>query len=203
MGEIKCRPLILIRGFGGVDVADDQRSAYQGYNDGTVYPTKRGDNYIYEGFLLRALKAKRYRYTDATNVVGYYAQNVEGPADTGEYDPSDVGGSVVIDPRTAARVLNEATSGTIWVYRFYDLSPRTLARYAEGLVRLISLIERSSEQHNQTFDGVDVIARLVTWASSPTTNGALPIIALSRSCIRTTRAAPTVVTTTQTRYTLT
>ncbi|WP_158514278.1 esterase/lipase family protein [Rhodococcoides fascians] len=158
MGEIKCRPLILIRGFGGVDVADDQRSAYQGYNDGTVYPTKRGDNYIYEGFLLRALKAKRYRYTDATNVVGYYAQNVEGPADTGEYDPSDVGGSVVIDPRTAARVLNEATSGTIWVYRFYDLSPRTLARYAEGLVRLISLIERSSEQHNQTFDGVDVIA---------------------------------------------
>ncbi|WP_179276075.1 esterase/lipase family protein [Rhodococcus sp. 06-235-1A] len=158
MGEMECRPLILIRGFGGVDVADEQRSAYQGYNDGTVYPTKRGDNYIYEGFLLRALKSKRYRYTDATNVVGYYAQDVDAPADTGGHPPSDVRGTVVIDPRTAARVLNEATSGTIWVYRFYDLSPRTLARYADGLARLISLIQRSSEQHNQKFDGVDVIA---------------------------------------------
>jgi hypothetical protein len=158
MREVECRPLILIRGFGGADVADEQRSAYEGYNDGTVYPAKRGDNYIYEGFLLRALKSKRYRYTDATNVVGYYAQDVEGPTETGGYDPSDVGGSVVIDPRTAVRVLNAATSGTIWVYRFYDLSPRTLARYAEGLVRLISLIERSTERHGQKFDGVDVIA---------------------------------------------
>jgi hypothetical protein len=39
-------PLILIRGFGGLDVEDEKRIAYQGFNDGTVYPGKRGENYI-------------------------------------------------------------------------------------------------------------------------------------------------------------
>ena len=42
-------PLILIRGFGGVGVEDEKRIAYQGFNDGTVYPHKRGDN----GYLRR------------------------------------------------------------------------------------------------------------------------------------------------------
>jgi hypothetical protein len=42
-------PLILIRGFGGIGVEDEKRVAYQGFNDGTVYPGKRGENYIYEG----------------------------------------------------------------------------------------------------------------------------------------------------------
>lgn len=41
-------PLILIRGFGGLDVEEERRVAYQGFNDGTVYPHKRGENYIYE-----------------------------------------------------------------------------------------------------------------------------------------------------------
>jgi hypothetical protein len=54
------RPLILVRGFGGADVSDDQTSPYQGFNDGTVYPTRRGENYIYEGYLLRALKSATY-----------------------------------------------------------------------------------------------------------------------------------------------
>ena len=31
------QPLILIRGFGGLGVEDEQRIAYQGFNDGTVY----------------------------------------------------------------------------------------------------------------------------------------------------------------------
>ena len=31
--------------------------AYQGFNDGTVYPGKRGENYIYEGLVLRLLKS--------------------------------------------------------------------------------------------------------------------------------------------------
>jgi hypothetical protein len=31
-------PLILIRGFGGLGVSDEKRIAYQGFNDGTVYP---------------------------------------------------------------------------------------------------------------------------------------------------------------------
>jgi hypothetical protein len=65
-------PLILIRGFGGLDVEDEKRIAYQGFNDGTVYPQKRGESYIYEGLILRFLKSS-WRYQDATNVIGYYA----------------------------------------------------------------------------------------------------------------------------------
>ena len=90
------RPLILIRGFGGPDVSGEQRSAYQGYNDGTVYPGRRGENYIYEGFLLRAMKSDRYRYNDATNVVGYYAEAVDAPEDLAGFDVDDVSGTVVI-----------------------------------------------------------------------------------------------------------
>ena len=62
-------PLILIRGFGGVGVEDEKRIAYQGFNDGTVYPQKRGENYIYEGLILRFMKSD-WQYQDATNVVG-------------------------------------------------------------------------------------------------------------------------------------
>src|SRR5688500_10059968 len=64
-------PLILIRGFGGLTVDDERRLAYQGFNDGTVYPHKRGENYIYEGLILRFMKSN-WQYQDATNVVGYY-----------------------------------------------------------------------------------------------------------------------------------
>ena len=67
-------PLILIRGFGGVGVEDEKRVAYQGFNDGTVYPQKRGENYIYEGLILRYLTS-HWHYHDATNVVGYYSNN--------------------------------------------------------------------------------------------------------------------------------
>lgn len=55
------RPLILVRGFGGTEVSDDQARPYQGFNDGTVCLT-RGENYIYEGYLLRALKSATYPY---------------------------------------------------------------------------------------------------------------------------------------------
>ena len=68
-------PIILIRGFGGLDVEDEKALAYQGFNDGSVYPHKRGENYIYEGLILRLLKHRR-RYHDATNVVGYFANAV-------------------------------------------------------------------------------------------------------------------------------
>ena len=68
-------PLILIRGFGGVGVEDEKRIAYQGFNDGTVYPQKRGENYIYEGLILRFMKSD-WQYQDATNVVGYYSTSV-------------------------------------------------------------------------------------------------------------------------------
>lgn len=153
------RPLVLVRGFGGLDVADEQRNAYQGFNDGTVYPGRRGDNFIYEGFVLRALKSRRYRYVDATNVVGYYAQAVQGPVDHGDYDPADVGdATVVLDPVTADTVLSEGVPGTIWVYRYYDLDPRQLDTYGHGLVRLVDLIRTATTRHGHEFRGVDVVA---------------------------------------------
>ncbi|MDQ3764242.1 MAG: hypothetical protein M3460_22475 [Actinomycetota bacterium] len=45
------RPMILVQGFGGPDVTGEQRSPYQGYNDGTVYPGKRGENLHLPGVL--------------------------------------------------------------------------------------------------------------------------------------------------------
>lgn len=156
MGAV--RPLILVRGFGGPDVSDEQSSPYQGFNDGTVYSGRRGDNYIYEGFVLRALKSEKYAYRDATNVVGYYSSDVPPPKDLGGLDEDSVTGSVVLDPATEARVLHHGVSGTIWVYRYYDLSPRALQRYGQGLGRLIRLIERSATRRGEPFDGVDIVA---------------------------------------------
>ena len=69
------QPIILIRGFGGLGVEDEKRIAYQGFNDGTVYPQKRGENYIYEGLILRFMKS-RWTYNDATNIVGYYGSPI-------------------------------------------------------------------------------------------------------------------------------
>ncbi|SHN38808.1 esterase/lipase family protein [Cryptosporangium aurantiacum] len=152
------RPLVLIRGFGGLDERDEQRNAYQGFNDGTVYPGKRGESYIYEGFLLRALKSEVYPYSDATNVVGYYASDLSTPEDCADWDPGVVSGSIVIDPATARTALRHGVAGTMWVYRYYDLIPRSLARYGEGLTRLIRLIQTAAARHDEEFDGVDVIA---------------------------------------------
>jgi pimeloyl-ACP methyl ester carboxylesterase len=153
------RPLILIRGFGGLDVAAEQANAYQGYNDGTVYPGRRGDNYIYEGFLLRAMKSDVHRYTDATNVIGYYADDVTAPEDLDGFDRTDAGGRVVIDPAVARQVLGSTAQATMWVYRFYDLSPRSLENYGLGLMRLIKLIRRALEkQQSGSFTGVDIVA---------------------------------------------
>jgi hypothetical protein len=71
------QPIILIRGFGQLDVSDEKQDAYQGFNDSTVYPHKKGENYIYEGFILRFLKSD-WKYQDATNVVNYYGSQIKG-----------------------------------------------------------------------------------------------------------------------------
>lgn len=152
------RPLILVRGFGGADVSDDQASPYQGFNDGTVYPTRRGENYIYEGFVLRALKSEEYPYHDATNVVGFYSDAVEAPPIPSDIDADSLIGTVVLDPAVEARVLAGGTAGTIWVYRYYDLRPRALENYGRDLARLITLIERSAIRHGEVFRGVDIVA---------------------------------------------
>ncbi|MDQ0850531.1 hypothetical protein QFZ65_002469 [Arthrobacter sp. B3I9] len=157
--KISPRPLILVRGFGGPEVSDDQASPYQGFNDGTVYPTRRGENYIYEGFILRALKSTEYAYHDATNVVGFYSDRVPAPrAITTDLDLDSMEGTVVLDPSVEKQVLSGGTAGTIWVYRFYDLRPRALKNYGQGLARLIGLIEGATTRHGEEFRGVDIVA---------------------------------------------
>jgi len=152
------RPLVLVRGFGGPDLADVQANAYQGFNDGSVYPGRRGDNYIYEGFVLRAMKSALYPYRDATNVVGFYPEDVPAPRELLGLPEDDATGSVVLDPETEDRVLVSGVGGTIWVCRYYDLRPRTLRRYGAGLERLVELIERSAVRHGEEFTGVDIVA---------------------------------------------
>ena len=100
-------PLILVRGFGGLGVEDEKKIAYQGFNDGTVYPQKRGENYIYEGLILRFMKS-HWQYQDATNVVGYYARPSTSRTDdsrsetsAGSTRASSVGDKIVIDPAMA------------------------------------------------------------------------------------------------------
>ncbi|QKJ18342.1 esterase/lipase family protein [Microbacterium hominis] len=152
------RPLILVRGFGGADVSDEQASPYQGFNDGTVYGNRRGENYIYEGFVLRALKSPTHPYQDATNVVGFYSNSVDAPPVPSDIDPDLLEGTVVLDPSVEARVLANGVAGTIWIYRYYDLRPRALERYGQGLARLVELIERSAARHGEEFRGVDIVA---------------------------------------------
>lgn len=121
-------PLILVRGFGGVGVGDEQANAYQGFNNGTVYPGRRGENFIYEGFVLRALKSPAYPHHDATNVVGYYAKDVVGEPSPGEWYSDLVDGAIVVAPGMARQILKEGVGGTVWIYRYYDLQPREIQR---------------------------------------------------------------------------
>ena len=146
MSTIEHVPLILIRGFGGLTVDDERRLAYQGFNDGTVYPHKRGENYIYEGLILRYLKAA-WRYHDATNVVGYYSRPVpeetELPEDLQGLDPRYFSGHrVVIDPGTALTLVStsEDPRRSLWVFRYYDLDERAFGVYGDALVRLIDFV---------------------------------------------------------------
>src|SRR5688500_7792650 len=139
-------PLILIRGFGGLNVEDERRIAYQGFNEGTVYPQKRGENYIYEGLILRYLKSN-WRYHDATNVVGYYsrpiAERAELPPELASL-PADYfsGHRVVIDPGTALDLITarEDPRRSLWIFRYYDFGERSFELYGEALVRLIDFV---------------------------------------------------------------
>lgn len=142
----KPQPIILIRGFGGLGVEDERRIAYQGFNDGTVYPQKRGENYIYEGLILRFMKSN-WEYQDATNVVGYYDRKPEHLLDIDSlqgrpfYDELKElekegffkEGAVVVDPAMARTLLERSKDlrHTLWVFRYYDLtrnSPTTPPR---------------------------------------------------------------------------
>jgi len=159
------QPIILIRGFGGVGVEDEKRVAYQGFNDGTVYPHKRGENYIYEGLILRFMKS-HWQYQDATNVVGYYGQPIDSvpeaiPEPLKGFDPGFFSGNkVVIDPGMALSLLQSAANPltSLWVFRYYDLNDRLFRTYGKALVRLIDFIRALAEQKIGKAPKVNIIA---------------------------------------------
>ncbi len=138
-------PIILIRGFGGLGVGDEKKLAYYGFNDGTVYPQKQGENYIYEGMVLRFMKSA-WRYQDATNVIGYYNK----PGQEREIDPEllkdfprefFIGDKIVVDPAMALSLRQNAEPNrTLWVFRYYDLDDRNFEQYGVALKRLIELV---------------------------------------------------------------
>jgi len=139
-------PLILIRGFGGLNVDDERQVAYQGFNEGTVYPHKRGENYIYEGLVIKYVKSQ-WNYHDATNVVGYYGNPVMGdvelPKALSALDPKYFSGHrVVIDPGTALELVTSPGDArkSLWVFRYYDLNARNFQIYGEALARLVDFV---------------------------------------------------------------
>jgi len=152
-------PLILIRGFGGFDASGEIKNAYQGFTEGTVYPQKQGENYIYEGLILRFMKS-HWKYQDATNVVGYYSKEIDREPlipeklkrSTNSYLIEKFrrlkelgyfsGDKVIIDPGMALNLLenNEDPWRSLWVFRFYDLGDRSYETYGKALVRLIDFI---------------------------------------------------------------
>jgi hypothetical protein len=148
-------PLILIRGFGGVGTEDEKRVAYQGFNDGTVYLQKRGENYIYEGLILRFMKSG-WQYQDATNVIGYYANTVhvdtsDLPAELKGLDQSYFTGDRMVIDAAMARSLVKShldPSRTLWVFRYYDLDDRRFDTYGGALVRLIGFLRDLASLQN-------------------------------------------------------
>jgi pimeloyl-ACP methyl ester carboxylesterase len=169
-------PLILIRGFGGLGVEDEKKVPYQGFNDGTVYPRKRGPNYIYEGMILRFMKSD-WQYQDATNVIGYYGKPVvEASAIPPELEHFDKGffyGSsqpgedadsmykIIVDPAMALHLLRttEDPLRTLWVFRYYDLDDRRFPFYGQALVRLIDFIRAlAAEKRGGEKPPVNIVA---------------------------------------------
>jgi hypothetical protein len=124
-----------------------------------VYPKKRGDNYIYEGMIIKFMKSA-WQYQDATNVVGYFPtpvldasalpQNLRDLPDDFFYQPAGSDASVqplykvVIDPAMALTIRDRQKTRdparTLWVFRYYDLNDRTFQLYGRVLVRLIDFI---------------------------------------------------------------
>jgi pimeloyl-ACP methyl ester carboxylesterase len=159
------QPTILIRGFGGLGVEDEKRIAYQGFNDGTVYPQKRGENYIYEGLVLRFMKS-RWGYQDSTNVIGYYGSQIQTapaalPAELKDFDPGFFSRhKIVIDPEMAGALIrsNPQPGKTLWVFRYYDLDDRKFATYGEALVRLIDFIRALTKKEGGGTPKVNIIA---------------------------------------------
>ncbi len=170
-------PLILIRGFGGLNTSDEKKVAYQGFNNGSVYPQKQGENYIYEGLILRFMKSN-WRYEDATNVVGYYGSNITSqpilPRKLKYLKDQDVinkfdrlnaagyfsGDKVIINPAMALHLIESTDDPrrSIWVFRYYDLNDRKFETYGKALVRLIDFIQELAVMKDGIKPKVNIIA---------------------------------------------
>jgi hypothetical protein len=128
-------------------------------------PEKRGENYIYEGLILRLLKSD-WEYKDATNVIAYYGseqRDQELPQDL-EALQRFFAERLVLDDgvrrsieRTTSRVRN-----TVWVFRYYDLDDRRFPLYGAALVRLIGFIRELASDREEAATGeppkVNIIA---------------------------------------------
>ncbi len=138
-GDNKFRPIILVRGFD--PLGDVANSTYYGFNDGSVYPQKFGEDYIYEGMLLKFLKTPlpmkqddgtltHVSYQDATNVLRYSPfVSADQPC-------------VAKDENIARQY--EGKSNTLWVYRYYDFHKRDVVFYAQQLQKVIEIVEQVS-----------------------------------------------------------
>jgi len=118
-------PVILVRGWGALDIQDEQRLTHQGFNIGTVYPHKTGPNYIYEGLILRFLKDRVHPYEDATNVL--------------RYSP---GAGTMIDPDNPLVERFANVWNSLWVFRYYDFEHRDLKYYGEQLAECIAYVKQ-------------------------------------------------------------
>ncbi|WP_299844911.1 hypothetical protein [uncultured Jannaschia sp.] len=157
----------MIRGFGGLDTSEERKLAYQGFNVGSVYPLKRGENYVYEGFILKLMKAG-WQFHDATNVVGFYPnESTEEPPEGSIIPPLDTlpkgffhGDRIIIDPAMALSLLKNAEDPckTFWVFRYYDLEHREFATYGKALVRLIDFIQALATANGKSTPKVNIVA---------------------------------------------
>ncbi|ETX16710.1 hypothetical protein OCH239_00640 [Roseivivax halodurans JCM 10272] len=158
------RPIVLIRGFGGLDTEEERDLTHQGFNVGSHYPHKRGQNYIYPGLVLSMIRSK-YGYHDATNTIGYYARAQSGipdplPEPVAGLPKSHFEGTVIVDPFSLEEMLERGIDmrRTLWVFRYYDLGSRTFDTYRQALMRAIELIQDSVALQTGTREAVNVIA---------------------------------------------
>lgn len=117
-------PIILIRGWGGPDISDERRLTHQGFNVGTVYPQKRGPNYIYEGLILRFLKDTVHTYRDATNVLKYSSS-----------------GDIIEDETRIMLQQFRNVRNSLWVYRYYDFERRDIGLYGRQLAKVVETVK--------------------------------------------------------------
>jgi pimeloyl-ACP methyl ester carboxylesterase len=162
-------PIVLVRGFDPLATSD--QTTYYGWNDGTVYPHKKGENFIYEGMLVKFLKTtlldpkdqqRKVVYKDATNAICYTAfKESFAPVDAThpsakklldtlkKRDPAKESLNVVeLGWLSGASALDPGVARafvdvpeSLWVYRFYDFKNRDLRRYADELKRVIEMVK--------------------------------------------------------------